>query len=88
MDDPNETRSGLGLDHLGAPLAGTDARPGDELGPRTAPAVSDAQGGENEQQDERRAHALAQGADGPVRDALDHARASADLGSINDNNSL
>ena len=77
-----------GLPGVGQPLQGTDARPSDEQ--RTAPPTADAdeQGDENEQQDELRAHAAAQGSDEPVTGGLDDTRASATEGSINDNGTL
>lgn len=76
-----------GLTGVGQPLQGTDARPGDEQG-GAATAGADVQGGDNEQQDARRAHAAAQSADRPLTGGLDDARASATEGSINDNDSL
>ncbi len=76
-----------GLPALGEPLAGTDARPAEELG-ASATAGEAVQGGANEQQDALRAHAAAQGADQPVTGGLDDTRASAREGSINDNDNL
>jgi len=82
-----DSSSPTGLPGVGQPLEGTDARPIDPTKDRPRPDP-DAQGGTNAQQDALRAHARAQGADGAVRGGLDDRRASDDLGSMNDNNSL
>jgi hypothetical protein len=87
-DASNSRGSPAGLPVMGQPLQGTDARPSDDQQP-DAPAVdADAQGGLNEQQDEMRAHARAQSAEGPALGGLDDTRASATEGSINDNDTL
>lgn len=92
--DPGES-TGDGVNVGGGSLSltgdmaeGSDARP-DDLFPDLNPTLDDAdQGGENELQDERRAHAQAQGADGEVRRGVDDRRAHGESGSINDNGFL
>ena len=78
-----------GLRGIGGPLEGTDARPSDLVAERrTLRPDLDEQGGLNEQQDELRAHAAAQGAEGELEGGLDDTRASRTQGSMNDNGNL
>ena len=94
--DPGESTGdgvnvgGGSLSLTGEMAEGTDARPDDlfpDLQP-TLPTADDGQGGQNEQQDELRAHARAQGSDGRVDRGLDDTRAHGEAGSINDNGNL
>jgi hypothetical protein len=93
--DPGESTGdgvnvgGGSLSLTGEMAEGSDARP-DDLFPtlRRTFAAEDDQGGENELQDERRAHAQAQGASGEVRRGVDDLRSHGETGSINDNGNL
>lgn len=81
--------NGAGLRGVGGSLEGTDARPSDPVAERrTLRPDADEQGGLNEQQDELRAHAAAQGVEGELEGGLDDTRASRTEGSINDNGNL
>lgn len=83
--DPGESAGdgvnvgGGALSAIGEPLDGTDAKP-DDLFPDLAPSPhgGDVQGGDNEQQDARRAHAAAQDSDQPLLRGLDDTRAHKD----------
>ena len=72
----------------GGDLGGPGSRdPGDATSQMRDPQVTEP-GGANEQQDQRRTQGLAQGGEDAAEDLQDPARAQADAGSANNNDSL